>query len=317
MAKKTKSYLERLREKAAAAVENKQQSLSSNGLEFIPPVGKTKVRLLPPKNLDQYFYHTHSYNFLPGASEDGKDVMLWTRKKYKDADGKEVKCPIDQAASEFFDSKDPTYRKFGSEIKRKRRFYFNAILVDEEDIDKKFVVLVDNTNEGKLTKQICSAMNLPLIRDIEDNWVVGEDQVDPEEEGVDLLDIENGHDFIITKTEEVVTLENGTTIRKAVFDSSKPSSKPRPLSQEERTLLDKRVDLTEFVKYEESLDVVLEYLERYLDSKVSNQSNKEDAKKKVTSKYTSPAIEAKAEVIEEKEEEDFDEETSNLLKELE
>ena len=312
------SYLDRVKQKVQDAVDNTQRG---NGLEFVPPVGKTKIRLLPPKDENQFFYATHSYNFIPKGSSDGKDTLIWTRKKYDNE-----KCPIDVAASEFFDSNDEKIRKMGSEIKRKRKFYFNAILVDEPDMEKKFVVLVDNTNEGKLAKQICSAMGLPLMRDTEDNWVVKPSEDSSEDDDAfDLLDFENGYDFIINKTEEATNIGNGRTIKKANFEASKPAKNSRALTEDEMTLLDKRVDLTTHVKYEENVEKVMEALDRYLDSQ--NGGNNSQAKKKVADNYSKPTNKAsstsktatakKPVEDEEVDEEVVDGETQDLLNELE
>lgn len=279
---KTKNYLEAMRAKAAAAVEKGGKGSAGNSLEFVPPVGKTKVRLLPPIAEDDYFYQTHSYNFIPKGAADGKDVMLWTQKKY----GAE-RCPVDEAAAQFYDSNDEAMRKLGSQIKRKRRFYFNAILVDEEDPAKKFVVLVDNTNEGKLTAEICRAMNIPLIRDVEDNWIDAKVvTVDPDEEGVDLLDPTNGFDFIINKTEEATPIGGGRTIKKASYTGSKPAKNPRALTEEEQEIMEnKRVDLKTFVSYEKDVNKVKAALERFINGGEETEEVEEEVK---TPKTTNP-----------------------------
>ncbi len=283
---KTKNYLEAMRAKANKAVEEGSKKGTGNSLEFVPPIGKTKVRLLPPISEDDYFYQTHSYNYVPNGGTDGQGVMLWTQKKY---DGE--RCPVDEAAAQFYDSNDEAMRKLGSQIKRKRRFYFNAILVDEPDPAKKFVVLVDNTNEGKLTTQICKAMNIPLIRDVEDNWI---DQkvitVDPDEEGFDLLDPTAGYDFIIVKSEDVVPIGGGKTIKKASYEGSKPAKSPRALTEEEFEIMEeKRVDLKKFVTYEKDVNKVKAALQRFIDGAPEEDKEEEEAEIK-TSKTTNPPI---------------------------
>ena len=159
-------------------------------------------------------------------------------------------------------------------------------------------------------------MNIPLIRDIEDNWVVGEEDIDMEEDGIDLLGFEDGHDFLIVKSEEAITLDNGAKIKKANFESSKPAAKSRPLSKEELALLDNRFDLTTFVKYETNLETVEEHLERYVDSTEETETSS-SAKSKVANKYNSPKSEAAEQVEDEKEDEEMDEETKKLIDELE
>lgn len=283
---KTKNYLEAMRAKAAAAVEKGGKS-SGNGLEFVPPVGKTKVRLLPPVSDEDYFYQTHSYNFIPKGAADGKDIMLWTLKKY----GAE-RCPVDEAAAQFYDSNDEAMRKLGSQIKRKRRFYFNAILVDEPDPTKKFVVLVDNTNEGKLTAEICRAMNIPLIRDVEDNWIDAKVvTVDADEEGVDLIDPVNGFDFVINKTEEATPIGGGKTIKKASYTGSKPVKNPRALTEEEMEIMEeKRVDLKTFVAYEKDVNKVKAALERFINGGEEEEVVEAEVK---TPKTTNPPVKGK------------------------
>lgn len=262
------SYLEELRaklkEKAQDAASNK--SRNSNDTEFTPDVGTYKIRILPPLDPKDLFYHTHSYNYLEGVGEineeTGKrrDLMLFSQ-KFFNVDGKRVRNPIDELVFKLYKTKDEADKNFASKIKRKRRFYMNVLLIDAATGEATHKVLVDNSNEGKLTRVICNAAGVPFMRDVEDNWFdESASNIDEDRRYFDLFDIKKGHDFKIVKD------KIGNDKWQITYEKSFAIDKPRALTEAEVALLDARVDLKTYIAYESDINKVQSYLDMVLDN---------------------------------------------------
>ena len=59
------SLAERIRSKMNSTAKESKES-KGNPLEWTPPVGTTRIRILPPKNEDDdFFYATHSFHYMP------------------------------------------------------------------------------------------------------------------------------------------------------------------------------------------------------------------------------------------------------------
>lgn len=281
MAEKTKtkkSYADRIRDKQREkAAQRLSEGGSNNELEWIPPVGTHKIRVLPPLNFtkdtvnskgdlvgkkgeeDDFFYMTHSYHFFEGIGEDGKGKLLWVP-KYYEVNGKRVKDPVDEAVAQMYDigrkNNDSELKAIAGKIKRKRQFFTNVIRITEEGAE--FKILKDASNDGKLMREICKNMGFPFYKDIQDEWVDEASlEVDEDREIYDLIDIEEGHDFKIKK------IKTGAENWDIAYDSSLPVRNSRELSDEERELLKQRVDLRNYVTlatYEELKEAFEEYL---------------------------------------------------------
>lgn len=269
------SNLSDLRKKLKAQANDALNS--RNPLEFIPPLGKTNVRFLPPIDENDMFYYTHGYHYLPGADDKTPGKYIYTHKNYI-VDGKKLKDPIDVAVSQWYETgnatKDKAILNIAGTTKRKHHYVFNVILLDEPDPEKKYRVLVDRSNDGKLARIVCTAMGLPFFRSIQDNWVDKTSlDIDEDKDYFDLIDIDNGFDFKIVKTQV------GEKSWDVSFADSFPIKKARPLSKEERELLDKRIDLKTYVDYEEDYFAVKAALDAFvnsLDSEVAEEAPAEE-----------------------------------------
>lgn len=285
---------EKMKEKAASAVTG-----GMNEFEWAPDFGSYKIRILPPKDENDLFYHTHCYHFIPedpNNVRNGKGRYLWARKFYN-INGKKVKCPICEAVAQWYSigrkENDNQLIDIAGALKQKRNYFMNVILLDEKDPEKRYKVLVDRTNEGKLTRLICAQMGVPFFRDIEDNWVDKESMnIDEDKDYFDLIDLDEGHDFKIIKK------KTGANPWDISFEDSFVIKKSSELSEEDRELLDNRVDLKTYINYEEDYDVVKQALDNFMEG-ISEEEEEEEKPKKSSKKK----------VVEEDEnddEEDFD-----------
>lgn len=254
------SNLSDLRKKLKAQAEDALNS--RNPLEFIPPLGKTNVRFLPALNPEELFYYTHGYHYLPGSG-DAPGKYIYTHKNYM-VDGKKLKDPIDVAVSQWYETgnatKDKAILNIAGTTKRKHHYVFNVILLDEPDPEKKYRVLVDRSNDGKLARIICTTMGLPFFRSIQDNWVDKTSlDIDEDKNYVDLIDMKSGFDFKIVKTQV------GEKSWDVSYADSFPLQKARALSQEEIGLAAKRIDLKTYVEYEEDYFAVKAALDSFIN----------------------------------------------------
>lgn len=256
------SYADKVREQMAKKAEQAATSRGSSA-EYVPDFGSVKVRLLPPIGYpnDIQFYYTHSFHFIEGAGAEGKGKFLWSKKTYEDENGNKIKDPIDVAVDNFYKANDETYTKLAGKIKRKRHFFMRAILVDEPDPEKKFIILKDNSADGKLIRKLASIMGIPFMRDVEDEWWDKASlDIDGDKKTYDLLDPEEGFDLKITKK------KTGKNPWDVSYDESFAVGKARALTDEERQIMeDNQVDLKTIVNYEQSLTVVQSALDEFID----------------------------------------------------
>lgn len=271
----------RLKKQAEDAIENG----SRNPLDFVPKIGKTNVRFLPPINEDELFYHTHAYHYFP--HDGGK--FVYTPRKF-DVDGVQKEDPVDVAVKQWYalaeKSGDANIKQYASTLKRKRHFFFNVILLDEEDLAKKYRVLQDRSNDGKLAKLVCITMGLPFFRDVQDNWVDQASlEIDEEKDYFDLIDIEEGHDFKITMEKD------GDNPWDITYAKSFAVKKSRALTTEELKLMETRVDLKNYVSYETNYNVLKQLLEDFLESVGSGSgTSDEDAETETPKEEKLPAL---------------------------
>lgn len=294
-----------LRKKLKAQAEDALNS--RNPLEFIPPLGKTNVRFLPAIDENDLFYFTHSFHYLP--NDGGR--YLYTHKNYN-VDGKLLKDPIDVAVSQWYETgkstKDKAILDIAGMIKRKHHYVFHVILLDEEDPEKKYRVLVDRSNDGKLARIICTTMGLPFFRSIQDNWVDKTSlDIDEDKDYVDLIDIDNGFDFKIVKTQV------GEKSWDISYADSFPLKKKRALSDEERELLEKRIDLKAYVAYEEDYYSVKSALDSFINSLEGNEAaTKDDDEEDNEEEVKVPVKSKKAEVKKPANDDELDDMLSEL-----
>jgi len=234
--------LEEMREKAQ---KKAKEGKSRNPLDFIPPTGESRVRLLPPIDDNATcFYVTHQYHYLPLD----KGMYIYTPREFVFG-GKRHKDPIDVAVEKLFQQeKDTKQKAFGDiarTVKRKRHFFCHSIIVDENDVSKKYRVIVDRSNKGLLFRALCRTMGLPFFFDVADSWVDKTTlKYSDGREYFHLLDFDNGHDYQIV-------LKKGANKWDYDYTDSFPIRTARPLNDLERSLLEKRVDLDTYVTYEE------------------------------------------------------------------
>jgi len=292
MATKSNSYADRVRNKLRKDAEDALSSSGGNDLEWVPDFGTHKVRFLPPVKLNEkgklvedtegLFYWTHSYHWIPADPKDlrGKNgKYLWTRKQYEvpAGSGKMKRDPIDEAVQQFYSvgrrDDDQELLDLGGVLKRKRNYFAHIILFTEEGPEYK--ILADRTNEGKLMRIVCATMGIPFWRDVEDNWVdKASAEIDEDKEYFDLIDIEVGHDFKISKK------KTGNNPWDISFEDSFPIKKSRALTDDEQELLAERIDLTSHIQYEEDYNNVKLALESVIgaDSDDDDDEEVEDTK---------------------------------------
>jgi len=297
MAKQTvsNSTLKSLRDKMLK--DAAEAAASRNEMEFTPEVGKkTTVRFLPPKNPEDLFYWVHSYHYLPNVKK-----YLYTNKEYL-VNGERIKDPIDVAVNSWYETakanKDDALYKIAGTLKRKKHYFFQVLIVDEPDPEKKFKILVDRSNDGKLARLICVKMGLPFFIDPSSKWVDKTSlDIDPDKRYFDLLDFDEGHDFKIVKTQ----------VGKESWDISYADSfvieTPRALTAEEKKIINNsRIDLKEYIEAEQKFSVVKAALENFIESLGGNapDDGDDDTTSDVASEVN--AKDADVEEVEEEEE---------------
>lgn len=254
-------YLEKLRQQAMAALDNGPKRYASEN-EWAPTDIPTRVRFLPLPEKEgklNFPYMTHTYHYLQGGRDDGKDIKLFVPKKVN-KDGVLVDDPIDLFVRKLYDTKIDSETKIAASLKRKRGFYFNAI-VYEEGISPQLKVIVDTSGEGKLARRICSVMGIPFCKDIDDRWFPDKDfQYDPDKPYFNLIDTTAGFDFKIKKS---ITGKNPWDFN---YNESFPVSNkgPRALSDVEVNMMKSAPDLHNYVSYENDYYKVEEYLNRVI-----------------------------------------------------
>lgn len=300
---------EKLRAKQHEAAE--QTSTKQNPLEWTPKEGSHRIRLLPPRDFKSKdprsvdedfvtFYTTHAYHFVSDSYEDlvngtNKGRYVWTRREYV-VDGIKKKDPIDDLVGEMYDAyrknKDNQLRNMAGSLKRKRHFFCPILLLDEPDPEKRFRILVDKTSKGKIFSWLCREMGFPFYKDTQDIWVDEDSKKwSPDKEYKDLLDLNEGHDV------ELVYTKTGSQPWDFNYDNSFVVKKPRPLTEEELTLIEQRPNLNDWVEYEEDYDALKKMADKLLGddedydddeeveaskpSKVSGQSTASKIKKPV------------------------------------
>ena len=234
---------------------------NKNEQEFTPDLNQTyTIRLLPPKEQGEMFYVTHSYHYLPF----GDSVrMLYTLKTYN-VNGVNKKDPIDEAVSNWFKvataTNDNELRNLASMIKRKRHFYFNISLKTDDD-DYEYKIMIERSNKGKLARILCTTMGIPFFFDTWDNWVDKTSlAIDPNKEYFDLLDLQNGYDFRIRKT------QFGSNKWDVSYTDSYVAKKPRPLTKKEIEFYNNQINLKEYVNYETDYNTVVTIFNEFLET---------------------------------------------------
>ena len=294
MSTEQQTYAQKLRSKMKKEAEDQVNNFGANSIEWSPKdVGSYKIRILPPvttnekgqvvDNPEGLFYDTHSFHFLDGVGDEGKGRYVFSKKKYT-VDDKQVKDPIDEAVSQWYASKDDMQIAIAKKAKRKRKFYFNILLLEENGkaipTEEAFKVMVDTSGEGKLTRRICDEMGVPFYKDVEDKWVDKNSvDIDEEKEYKDLIDIDNGHDFKIQKS------KTGNDAWDISYEKSFAIQKPRALTDEEKAQLKKRIDLSKHVAYEQDYSKVRDLLDKFIDhaaSKAKQPESKPESKAQKT-----------------------------------
>jgi hypothetical protein len=264
---KTTSYLEQLRQVALKEMtETKTTSNSNkNENEFYPEENKpVKIRILPRFKEDgtfEYPYVTHSYHYLEKGFDGEKDIKLFVpRKVFSKEVNAYINDPIDDRVAEMYKTGTDAIKTFAGKIKRKRSFYFNA-LVYTEDGKPELKVLIDNSSDGKLASRICSIMGIPFCKDTQDRWFPDKKwEYDPDATYFDLVDIEEGFDLKIIKK------KNGINPWDISYDQTFPVANKgaRALSAEDKKVMyinGQHIghDLNTYVKYVNSYDDVMKH----------------------------------------------------------
>jgi hypothetical protein len=298
------SLLDALRAQASQSIqEETEKGSASRENEWLPTDKPTKIRLLPLQPLKDgtptYPYRTHSFHWLEKGRDDGKDIKLWVPKKVN-KDGVLVNDPIDDFVKKLYDTKLESEKKIAGKFKRKRNFFFNAIIY-EEGKDPQLKVLIDSSADGKLARKICTIMGIPFCKDIEDKWFPDKNwKFDPDQTYYDLIDIKAGFDLKIKKT------SIGSDPWAFNYDESFVITKgPRALSAEEKVLFDSSPNLDNFVNVETDYYKVMEYFNRSLASIGVIDSPKKETKSEVKSYKSIPEVKTSAAVDDDLDEDDL------------
>lgn len=262
---KQTSYLEQLRQVALKEMTETKTTTYTNENEFYPEENKpVKVRILPRFKEDgtfEYPYVTHSYHYLEKGLDGEKDIKLFVPRKVFSKDvNAYINDPIDDHVAEMYKTGTEAIKKFAGKVKRKRSFYFNALVYNDEG-KPELKVLVDNSSDGKLASRICSIMGIPFCKDTQDRWFPDKKwEYDPDAAYFDLVDIDEGFDLKIIKK------KNGINPWDISYDQTFPVSNKgaRPLSAEDKKAMyinGKNIghDLNTYVKYVDNYDVVMKH----------------------------------------------------------
>jgi hypothetical protein len=297
-------YLEKLRQQAMAALDGGPKKYINEN-EWAPTDVPTKVRFLPLPEKEgklNFPYMTHTYHYIQGGRDDGKDIKLFVPKKVN-KDGALVEDPIDVFVRKLYDTKIDSEIKIAASLKRKRAFYFNA-LVYEDGVTPTLKVIVDTSGEGKLARRICSVMGIPFCKDIDDKWFPDKDfAYDPDKPYFNLVDTTSGYDFKIKKS---ITGKDPWNFD---YNESFPITNKglRPLTDTEQSMLKSAPDLYNYVNYESDFNKIEEYLNRAISHLSINKSSGSTASPKApfTSKTTAAPYVQSATVEDDLSEEDL------------
>lgn len=298
------TYAEQVRAQMNKKAEQ-AKSNQGNSKEYVPDFGSVKVRLLPPVGYPKntQFYYTHSFHFIEDAGAEGKGKFLWTPKFFETDEGR-VKDPIDKAVDEYYKTQDPVLKTLASKIKRKRHFFMRALLLDEPDPEKKFIILKDNTADGKLMRKIASIMGIPFMRDVEDEWWDKASlQLDEDKKVFDLLDPDEGYDLKIVKK------KTGNNPWDISYDDTFAVGSARSLTEEEKQLMnDNDINLETLVTYETNLDFVEQTLNEFVDRMGPGKAS--------NGKVSKPKAAPKPKIVDEEDEDEDEVSEEELLNAL-
>lgn len=261
------SYLEQLRQVALKEMAEPKTSSSTNKneKEYYPEENKPlKVRILPRFKDDgtfEYPYVTHTYHYLEKGLDGEKDIKLFVpRKVFSKEVNAYVNDPIDDHVAKMYETGNDTVKQFAGKIKRKRSFYFNALVYNEEG-QPELKVLIDTSSDGKLATRICSIMGIPFCKDTQDRWFPDKKwEYDPDATYFDLVDLEEGFDL------KVIKKKNGINPWDISYDQTFPVSNkgPRALNDMDKKAMyinGKTIgyDLNTYVKYVNNYDDVMKH----------------------------------------------------------
>ena len=260
------SYLEQLRQVALKEMtEPKATTTNKNEKEYYPEENKgVKVRILPRFKDDgtfEYPYVTHTYHYLEKGLDGEKDIKLFVpRKVFSKEVNAYVNDPIDDHVAKMYETGNDAIKSFAGKIKRKRSFYFNALVYNDEG-QPELKVLVDTSSDGKLATRICSIMGIPFCKDTQDRWFPDKKwEYDPDATYFDLVDLEEGFDLKIIKK------KNGINPWDISYDQTFPVSNkgPRALNDADKKAMyinGKTVghELNTYVKYVNNYDDVMKH----------------------------------------------------------
>ena len=260
------SYLEQLRQVALKEMtEPKATTTNKNEKEYYPEENKgVKVRILPRFKDDgtfEYPYVTHTYHYLEKGLDGEKDIKLFVpRKVFSKEVNAYVNDPIDDHVAKMYETGNDAIKSFAGKIKRKRSFYFNVLVYNDEG-QPELKVLVDTSSDGKLATRICSIMGIPFCKDTQDRWFPDKKwEYDPDATYFDLVDLEEGFDLKIIKK------KNGINPWDISYDQTFPVSNkgPRALNDTDKKAMyinGKSVghDLNTYVKYVNNYDDVMKH----------------------------------------------------------
>jgi ribosomal protein L23 len=290
----TISLAEKLRKNLGQALEDNQSDYNKD--QIVPDYGKTKVRIIPgmysfgEKGENELFYWNSAYHFLPGATKEEKGEYVFTNQAFADGSS----CPIDEAVEELFKTKDEKIRSIASQIKRKRVYYFHAILYKEGEAPK-LVIIKDNTSEGKLANKICTLMGMPFVKDATQKrpWIIKTELAEGKQL-FDLIDLDKGHDLLIDKRKgKAFKLPNGATGNDIDYSETFAYSEPRALTAEERELIKELPDLKTINKIETDRSVVEAKLNKFMSKVQIEESSGPEEKASAPVPPKNPALNVK------------------------
>ncbi len=203
-----------------ARYDKAKQEQSTRGKKYKLQPGRNRIRLLPHLDDDEMPWKESGMHYQLGADQKQSEFCP----SFTAGD----KCPICELVSELYQEGTPKETDQARQIKASRRYYFNVIVRDKEDMG----VRVLETGE-----KVWTAI-LSLYAD--------------EDDPLELHNTGKGHDVVITRTGEMLN----TTYEVKVVRKSTPLSTSKKQIKE---WLEDREDLDEYValKSYDELDAVL------------------------------------------------------------
>lgn len=224
-------------EKLKQAFDASKGSAGGNINWWRPQWGDNLVRVLPPIDEEDVFFHETARHRING------EWYYCLKHKQDPETGRSMSCPICEARKRLFRSGDQDLISVAKEVKPRKQFLMN--IVDRKSDDESQVSVY--AAGVKIWNKMVSTM-------LDDD--------------IDITDVEEGYDFLIKKEEGPKT-ENGQF---PTYDNSKAKRKSSPLHENEETakeILKNRNELKDIPTFDDP-EVLQAAVDAYMQSLTSS-----------------------------------------------